>query len=407
MDELHRTIEQARSLYQERYGGTEALLRAAGVGSQLQQEVEALKALSQADRLRYVTELPLALDREVMRLRESFETSSAIQALTALDREVQRMRDLLNEARIEAARPAVLTGYAAWEGMIRDLQRQALDSEYLVRMPNLVDRFVAPAERFGVFLRETTEQLAGTDEPAMQIALEGSIVLAEDAVRTNAALSDGIEIEDEEPDDSDSLAPEHSALVLPFVQRSELVVARHQLVSIDVPALAPYSPAFRSAQHVHAAVGLLSDVNTARKMKGKNETFKPTTRFVVAMRDLLFIVPTDERTFGDFIDALYFLLFEAAGDEHPRFLVENDGELERDECEVVWVTKRLRNFYRHDSDHGKDSSIRRKFVSLDEDMRTFGLRSLPRTPEEYRRVHHVLLRRATEFLTLLRHRVSG
>ncbi len=404
MDELQRTFEQARKLYQERYGSTEALLRSAGIDSQRRSEIEVFKALSQADRLRYSTELPLSVDREVKRLRESFETSSSLNAFTALDSEVQRTRDLLRSTRLETALPTVLMGYTAWEGMIRELRRQALDSEYLMRTPRLADRFVASAERFGAFLYETTEQLARTDDPALEMALEGSIVLAEDVISTNVVVTSDFDIDDA-GDTSDVAAAEEPALVLPFVQRSELVLARHELASIDVPALAPYSAAFRSAQHVHSAIGFLSEVNTARKMKDKKETFKPTTRFAVAIRDVLFIVPMDERTFGDFMDALYFLLFESAGDEHPRFLIENEGELERDECEVVWMVKRLRNFFRHDPDHGKNSDMRKKFTSLNEDMATFGLRSLPRTAEEYRRVHNTLLRQTADFLRLLRDRV--
>jgi len=349
------------------------------------------------------TELPLALDREVKLLRESFETP-ALHALTALDREVQRTRSLLSAARPEAAFPAVLTGYAAWEEMIRDLRRQALNADDLTRMPGVADRFFAPAERFGIFLRETTEQLVGADDPQLEMALEGSIVLAEDAISTNIALTSEFDIENDEGDESDFIATEEPRLVLPFVQRSELVLARNELVSVEVPALALYSPAFRTAQHAHAAVSHLEEINTTRKMKDKKETFKPTTRLIVAMRDVLYMVPTDEGAFGDFIDALYFFFFESAGGEHPRFLIENGGELERNECEVVWMVKRLRNFFRHDADHGKESDIRRKFTSLNEDMATFGLRSLPSTAEEYRQVHHGLLRHAAEFLRLLRDR---
>jgi len=49
MNELHRTVEQARRLYQERYGGTEALLRSIETGGQSRMAMEALKAFSQAN----------------------------------------------------------------------------------------------------------------------------------------------------------------------------------------------------------------------------------------------------------------------------------------------------------------------------------------------------------------------
>lgn len=138
-------------------------------------------------------------------------------------------------------------------------------------------------------------------------------------------------------------------------------------------------------------------------MKNKDETFKLTGRFMVAISDLYFVVPTDDRTFGAFIDALYFFIAESANADKPRFLRENKGELEREECNVVWITKRLRNNYRHDPDHGKD--IPKKFTSLNEDMASFGLRFLPRTADEYRHVHHVMLRQTAEFLRRLRDRI--
>lgn len=121
--------------------------------------------------------------------------------------------------------PTVLSGYATLDAMLRDA-RLTLASDYFAGHPQFAERLIAPTERFGSFLRETTEQLAETDDAAMQLALEGSIVLADDVVSTNLALSDDLAIEEEAEDTDHEVPAAEGALVLPFIQRSELVGAR-------------------------------------------------------------------------------------------------------------------------------------------------------------------------------------
>lgn len=73
-------------------------------------------------------------------------------------------------------------------------------------------------------------------------------------------------------------APTTSAdgLVLPFVQREELVAARENLSSLAIADLAGHSPAYEGARRANAIVQAIVDVNTARKLKQKRETFTHT-----------------------------------------------------------------------------------------------------------------------------------
>jgi hypothetical protein len=192
--------------------------------------------------------------------------------------------------------------------------------------------------------------------------------------------------------------------VLPFVQRDELVAARKDLPSLNVVDLALYSPAHSVAQRANRILQAVFDVNTERKLKQKQETFSATNRMMIAVRDLPLLVVTNQSSFGDFLDTLYFLLFESAGDDHLRYLDSKGGELTDEECEIIWIIKHLRNYGRHDLDHGKD--VRKKWRDLDADLQTLGFNTLPKTHQEFRRMQTRILEMTEEFVTLLCKRIS-
>jgi hypothetical protein len=115
----------------------------------------------------------------------------------------------------------------------------------------------------------------------------------------------------------------------------------------------------------------------------------------------VFGVPVSRQTFADFIDDLYWLLYEAPGSGSLRYLTEQGGPFSRDDCEVVFAVKRLRNYYRHDPEHGSAADIAKKLAAVDADLRARGVPRL-RSRNDYRLLHRVLLQEVTAFLQKLR-----
>lgn len=93
------------------------------------------------------------------------------------------------------------------------------------------------------------------------------------------------------------------------------------------------------------------------------------------------------------------VIYESAGDQKLRFLKENDGYLERAECEPVWNLKTLRNKWSsHDLEHGKLSDIRASYRSLNEALKILGFARFPRRSNEFEELQ---LKLATDLLKSL------
>ena len=97
-----------------------------------------------------------------------------------------------------------------------------------------------------------------------------------------------------------------------------------------------------------------------------------------AFVNLPWLIPYDEKSFGKFVDGLYFIAYEGAGKDKLRFLKDYGGPLTPEECDVIWSIKTLRNkWLRHDVDHGKESDIDKSWKSLDECFLQLGLSGFP------------------------------
>jgi len=108
------------------------------------------------------------------------------------------------------------------------------------------------------------------------------------------------------------------------------------------------------------------------------------------------------------VDCLYFLLYEGAGKDNLRFLKENGGVLEENECNLIWSIKHLRNKWLcHDPDHGKESDIKKSWGQLGAVLEDMGLHSLPTTPCDFRVLHRALLSRTQQFLRTIAQRLAA
>src|SRR5207249_3638561 len=116
--------------------------------------------------------------------------------------------------------------------------------------------------------------------------------------------------------------------------------------------------------------------------------------------NLPWIAIRDEESFGNFVDCLYFILYEAAGKDNLRFL---KGGLTKDEdCTIIWTIKHLRNKYlRHDPDHGTLKDIEKSWQDLAGKFALLGLSHLPISISDYQHLQQRLLQEVEQFLKRL------
>jgi hypothetical protein len=123
--------------------------------------------------------------------------------------------------------------------------------------------------------------------------------------------------------------------------------------------------------------------------------FTPTTSFLEAQNNFSWITVKDDVSLGNFIDCLYTMLYEAAGSDKLRYMKFVDDKA----CGIIWVIKDLRNKrFRHDPDHGKEADQMRSWHKLSDSLGKLGVPSLPRTREDFQRMHRRLLDEVDAFL---------
>ena len=148
--------------------------------------------------------------------------------------------------------------------------------------------------------------------------------------------------------------------------------------------------------------------NKACKLQGSGEIYKSTNQAQEALVMLPGIVVRDESSLRDFITYLYMLIYEGAGDQKLRFLKDNGGPMERDECDAVWNLKALRNKWLiHDPEHGDSKSIDRSYRTLAEGLNNLGLNKYPSKKEEFEDLQHKVLSALLNFHTQLERRIAG
>jgi hypothetical protein len=192
-------------------------------------------------------------------------------------------------------------------------------------------------------------------------------------------------------------------------QRQELVEADQIIEPEDTEEARSKSITATKTELARQAVELVTRINEAAKLAGlPEEVFKPTTRMIQAAVDLQHLVPSNQLAFGHFLDCLYFILYEGAGEDRLRFCSVASPLMTDAECEIVWSIKVLRNKWaRHDPDHGKPSDVRRSYRRLAATLEGLGLDGLPQNQRQYLLIHGRLLQQVLDFLTQLHTRVTG
>lgn len=243
-------------------------------------------------------------------------------------------------------------------------------------------------------------RLARTDDPEEIRALEAVVAIgdvevrtAEDLVRTFAPADGRI-----------GVVPQRR-LAAPRRHRAELARIGEALQDIDAREALTLIPSGQIALIARELLVVVSEINYSRELAGTTVIFTPTVRLQRVAAELPFALAQSASAFAEIIDDLFWLLCESPGSEKPRFLIEHGGVLTREESEIFYVIKRLRNHLRHDPDHGTPGEIAKKYKRVLADLNARGFDGWPRTRAEFTALQRVLLEEAVAFVARLRDRL--
>ena len=309
---------------------------------------------------------------------------------TVLQREVAGVREMALGLRSPSASAALATALDGWTNVLRTTDDDLLTSA-----------FANPLATSAQHFRESAAMLAAGPKPDVARAIERAVLLADVELR---ATSDALVQLTTPTVELDTVEPPARRLYVPRLQRIELRRAAAVLefdADADLDDLLATIPIGQAVLVAREVLALFNELVAAQQGSNRPAIFKVTARVTRACAELPFGAPVDEPTFADFIDDLYFLLYESPGAKSLRYLAENGGPFTRADCETVFVIKLLRNYYRHDLEHGADREIEKKFEDVREILRARGVEH-PRTRNDYRALHRVLLEEVASFLRKLR-----
>jgi hypothetical protein len=298
--------------------------------------------------------------------------------------------------RIEAltgafSRPASLAAVTTALGGIHDFVHKDAD---------LFRSFVNPFEAALRSLAESANLLLRAADPLQAHAIEQSVMLTDAQVRSSEDLLGKIAAG--VTGNGDDIAQRSRRLLVPRAQRVQIRRSAVVVADLDADTLLATIPVGQMVLVTREIVTLVADINEICASSGKPVIFRPTSRILRVVAELPFALAVDRESFADVIDDLYWLLYEAPGANSLRYLATNGGPLIDSDCDVVFVVKRLRNFFRHDPEHGSDDEIEKKLAAVRDDLFARGFETLPNGREAYQRLQRILVEEVLGFLALLR-----
>ena len=180
------------------------------------------------------------------------------------------------------------------------------------------------------------------------------------------------------------------------VQRAELVLCiRRSPDALEDPEIIDSLPSFAYTKTAQSVCALIPLINQQCAARGEVEIFKPTNQLIRALVTLPNLIAVSRDLFAQFIDCLYFMVYEGAGKDNLRFM----GLVQPAVAEPVWRIKHFRNLdLRHDVEHGKEKEIEKKQRELGQDyLQLIGVPT-PRTRRDYRNAQLVLLKQVDTML---------
>jgi hypothetical protein len=294
---------------------------------------------------------------------------------------------------------------AVYEANASRIERGIDERNLIATNPGLAAGMFLPTVSYLDFSQRTLALIAGSEDGGQRAALGGSLIVAEEHVTDTTRLIIDLD------DDDTQVAGE----LLTGASRTYPIYDAVQLDLIDVrelppeatyPVLVRFSSAASLAELTRQTLSAVLKCNKARRLQGREEIFKSTNQAQEALVMLPGIVVRDESSLRDFITYLYMLIYEGAGDQKVRFLKDNGGPMERDECDAIWNLKALRNKWLiHDPEHGDSKTIDRSYRTLAEALKNLGVNSYPSIKAEFEDLQRRVLSTLLDFHAQLEHRI--
>ena len=413
---LQEATEQQRRLEQQLGQPIHKILEQSRLAEQHRTAIEQLKA------------------HNYLPLNECFKAIQSPQWLLDAQRAAMVLREQINQARQLAemayAQPMrkVLEQYNLWnESLNRSLNDtfkrselyQALQAgnayidamknlsetvrlrRFDVEFPWLTERILSPAAYFTHYTTDALHRLHEDKDEKYEAALQGALSLAEAEFSESSLLTESL-LESE----ITIVAP--SPLIVYNLyeeQERELIylVGKNGETQIEnIPSLFSLMKTREIAALVKEVLSLIATCNKQSRTTGEEDIFKITNAMFEAAADLPALIVKSNESLVSLVGHLYRILYEGAGDQKLRFLSEQGGCLERDECDVIWTLKALRNKLSfHDPEHGKEAEIRKSYATLADALAKLGLAGMPVTEEDYLALQKSLLSQMKDFLTNL------
>lgn len=354
---------------------------------QLQPQLRALdiaravdEQMHQLERVRDSYTLPPDYLSEVSRLRETIEASGQMRQLTALleshnsafqsviDRqreleEVSRQFDVYSYSRLPGQH--VLESLASTEAL---LETARLNREW-------IEAAIQPQIAYLEFAQKQLD-LAAT---APEVARVNRLMAVDTAADLLEEMSTGVELATLMSQTNPEATEAPKSTVNVFTELN-LEIERVDLedTETDIEQTVLKSRAAQVARQGAQIVQLVYNLNVEAEREGQPTLFKPTSKTQYACFALPAQVATDERSFAEIVDHLYFLLYEGSG--AAARLTEKCSE---DRLAALWRVKHLRLGFRHDVDHGKDQEVAKKNQLVGEAYRSLIGKVAPQTRADW------------------------
>jgi TIR domain-containing protein len=343
------------------------------------------------------------LQSEIGAIEEKFRALSRPIAQVFEQAEVwkRQVSGVLNDQFKAAAVTQALNAGAVWRGEIERLITLIESRRVNTRFPELASRLFRPAEYFTDYARGLTERLNETEIEDSRAMLRGALVLAEEEFSSFVSLTESLVQSDSDIEDVEPGPP----IVCTLYEEREKELVR--LFGSDgtsrTESVEDIFDGLRTREIVGMTVDVLYLVGTCNKESRirRGEDIFRHTNAVFAATALMRLVVKDEDGLGGFLIHLYKLLYEGAGGGAPRFVMEHGGYLEREDCNIIWTLKTLRDKFTADPEHGSEAEVRKSYSELGIALRSLGWKRWPVREEEFLTLQKVILSQSRDFLSLL------
>jgi len=291
---------------------------------------------------------------------------------------------------------------------IASLAHELREPRWMSEHTKFVERMYQPSSAYNRFATRTLAELGSVYDESRAVALAGSLLLAnEQAIRSAGIMQPMIELSR-----ASEVMPSYPFIPPPpivnryRIQRDELLEEEELPEEPDYETLVPFAPSaqlFEQARRCLELVGMCNE--TSQTCRGEI-VFKLTPMLLLSFSGLLSTVASNRLTLTHVVENLYIVLYEAAGKDSLRYIT--GGYVTKDESEIVWRLKHLRNkWLSHDADHGKEADIKKDWRKRMDALQWLGVERMPTTKEDYSVIHQWLLNKVEEFLSLLLTRIAA